>query len=149
MPWCCLSCDPSWSGDSRSSLLSCMVHEHLLISWSLYAYIDECVISLNWVFEIMQLAFFTRMKVEAMEELTWVRGLKFYRSMFHIGIVWHYGLTYLMCMLYFTGLWHWLWWSWSSYEGFQMPMWKPILSRPKSLKEVVWAWCRHRVYKSF
>ena len=32
----------------------------------------------------MQLAFFTTRKVDAMEELTWVRRLNFYWSMFNI-----------------------------------------------------------------
>jgi len=39
----------------------------------------------------MQLAFFTTRKVDAMEELTWVRRLNFYRSMFYIKFLLCYG----------------------------------------------------------
>lgn len=68
MLWCEFSSDPCWSWDAWSSLLPC--------KWSadLNGLVKASALHANClIIDVAQLAFFTNKKVEAFEELTWVR----------------------------------------------------------------------------
>lgn len=85
MLWCKLDWDSSWSGDTRPPLLSCTVcwlvcKTHFVT----FRLLKNCwdIINIGWshlwstkFLLHMQIAFFTKRKVEAFEELTWVSDM--------------------------------------------------------------------------